>query len=236
MQFNENPQLALAVCFVCLALTLTGCQTPPREAAEPTDTATTTDAPGALSAADQAEVARLLEQAEQAMQADHLTYPAKGSALTLFDAARAIDPDNIEAQRGLERIVEHYIDIAESAASRGQLARARSMLDRARIVDSQHPAIAPTERRLALLESSDRERLRINAEQLRSRSPTLVAALQEIAVRARDERCRAIIRVGNDADGRWIYQRMNAGSGDRRIRAQVQIGTPPQVEVLCFPG
>jgi len=213
---------------------LHGCQTPATEPPEAARQSAPPATPVALSTADQQRVLQLLEQAQRALAEDHLTYPANGSALTPFDAARAIDPENLEAQRGLEFIVERYIDMAERAASRGQLARARSMLDRARIVDAEHPAIPPSERRLGLLESTPRERLRIDALLLRGRSPTLVAALKDLAPLAREEHCRAIIRAGNDADGRWIYQGMSSGPGERRIRAQVQIGTPPQVEILCF--
>ena len=223
---------------VCCALTafgngLYGCQaTPPDPVQTSGETARAPEA-AAVSSADQQRLAVLLEQAEQALTADHLTFPAKDSALTLLDAARTIDPDNDDVQRGFERIVERYIDMAERAASRGQLAQARSMLDRARIVDAEHPAIGPSARRLELLQSTDRERLRIDAGELRAKSPTLITALQEIARSARQAHCRAIIRVGNDTDGRWIYQKMST-PGQRRIRAQVQIGTPPQVEVLCF--
>ena len=190
--------------------------------------------PAPLSTEDEAQIAKLLAKANEALAADHLTYPATGSALTLFDTVRAIDPKNSAAQRGLERIVERYVQMAEQALDRNQLHRGRSMLDRARIVDSDHPAIAPSERRLELLQSARRTRLRIDGDALRAKTPQLRRALAEIGAAARQAGCRATIRVSNDADGRWIYQNMSGGPDTQRVRAAVQIGAPAQVEVLCF--
>ena len=224
------------VCLAWIALGqgLSGCQGAPAKPGEIDPQPAQPELPKPLSAQDQLQVRQLLARAQDALAADHLTYPAKGSAITLFDAVRAIDPDNADAQRGLDTIVERYVDMSERAASQGQLARARSMLDRARIVDPDHPAIEPNERRLKLLNNAEHERLRIDAQQLRGKNAGLITALKSIGVKARAEHCRAIIRVGSDAQGRWVYQQMSSGPGERRIRAQVQIGTPPQVEVLCF--
>lgn len=212
---------------------LCGCQSPQpeREPAAPAD-----PAGPILSEADQRRVDDLLSRADAALAADHLSYPAKDSALNLLDAVLAIDPTSAPARRGLERIVERYVDLAERAAARGQVARARSMLDRARIVDPDHPAIGPTTARLQFLETAERELLRMDPAALRSRAPDLIGSLQRIGTQARKPGCRTTIRVGSDADGRWIYKHMSGGPEQRRIRAQVQIGSPPQVEVLCQSG
>ena len=139
MQCNEKPRLTPGATLIWLALlVLCGCQSPQPER-EPTAPADPVAA--ILSEADQERVDGLLSRADAALAADHLTYPAKDSALTLFDAVLAIDPTSAAARRGLERIVERYVEMAERAAARGQGARARSMLDRARIVDPDHPAV-----------------------------------------------------------------------------------------------
>ena len=63
-----------------------------------------------------ADVESLLARAAQATEQDHLTYPSEGSALALYDRVRILDPANDEARRGLERIVERYLELAMSAA------------------------------------------------------------------------------------------------------------------------
>jgi len=214
---------------------VTGCQT---RSAEPIAELPTTTVPAQPLEVDVEvdveEVTALLDQAEAAMQRDHLTYPAQGSALGLFDTVLAIDPDNAEAQRGLERIVEYYLGMAEEAAQHNQLARARSMLDRARIVDADHPAFEPIEIQIRLLANARRNRLILDRDQLKNRSGALSQPLKNLGSRARTANCRAVIRVRNDSEGRWVYQQMNLAPGDARIRAQIQIGSPPVVDLLCF--
>jgi tetratricopeptide (TPR) repeat protein len=210
---------------------LTGCRAP-TATAQPEQPAA--PAQPAIPSFDPKEVLALLDQAESALQREHMTYPAQGSALGLFDRALAIDPDNVEAQRGLERIVEYYLQKAEAAAQTNQLARARSMLDRARVVDAHHPAIEPTEIQLRLLTNAKRNRLRLDRAQLADRSVELGQPLMTLGIQARDSSCRATIRVRNDAEGRWVYQQMNLAPGDARIRAEIQIGSPPLVDLVCF--
>ncbi len=209
-----------------------GVQSPavPDSAAEP--------APAAqhrrLDAREGAEVRRLLAQAESAIAEDHLTYPASGSALALYDRVRILDPGNAEARRGLERIVERYLELATSAAAAGHFESAHAMLDRSRLVDPDHPGIGPVEAQTALLTGADRRVIDLNAEALRDRHPEVVEILRRAGAASRGGGCRAEITARNDAEGRWIYQRMSDARGDSRIRAQLDIGTPPRVEVICF--
>lgn len=180
------------------------------------------------------EINALLDAGAAALERGQLMSPAHGSALSSFDTALALDPGNLEARRGLERVVEQYLQMASEATENHHFARARSMLDRARIVDPEHPGIGPVKSRLRLLTEADRRRLRIDRRQLRDRNPALRRALAELGASARDPECRAEIRVPSDAHGRWVYQQMSTAPGDRRIRAQIHIGAPPQVELLCF--
>ncbi len=179
-------------------------------------------------------VDKLLEQAELALQNDQLTYPEAGSALLLFNEVLVLDEANPVAERGIERIVERYLELAERAAERQQFARARSMLTRARLVDPKHPAIEPTSSQVQLLANARRERLTIDKSLLSERSEALDQPLKDFGEKARAENCRTTITARTDAEGRWLYQQLNHAKGERRIRAQLQIGSPPQVEVLCF--
>ena len=161
-------------------------------------------------------------------------HPARGSALGLYDRVLALDPGNAEARRGLEDIAQHHLDLASAAVRRRQLTRAQSMVDWARIVDENHPGIAAAEAQIRLLADARRLRLAVERSQLSARSETLAQSLTRFGTRARKPNCLATIRSPSDASGRWMYQQMSRAPGDARIRADIEIGSPPMVELLCF--
>ena len=84
----------------------------------------------ALSDAEKREVQTLIYDAEDAFADDHLSFTDDGSAFTLYRQALRLDPENAQAQRGMEKIIEHYIALALKAANRFDTATARTLLDR----------------------------------------------------------------------------------------------------------
>lgn len=212
---------------VGLSMILSACQAPQPEA--PTPAAPTP----AKSAPDIRKIVALFEAAEAALRADHLTYPEAGSAYVLFQEILALDPGHEAAQRGLERIVERYVELAMSALERRQFASARSYLSRARIIDPGHPSIEPSAEQIRLIMSAQRDVLRIDRIALAVKDAQLQAQLRDFAGAAKPG-CRFTISARNDGEGRWIYQTMSAAVTDTRLRAQVRIQAPPQVERLCF--
>ncbi len=218
-----------------LCLTLLGCQSNPPGAtrAEPADDQTATVP--AKAKIDPELLYRLLTQADAAIERDHLTYPEKGSALALYEQILAIDEDQKQARRGLERIVEKYIELAMQALQRRQYATARSMLARARIILPQHPSIEPTEQQIRLLSQAKRTQVTLNQKDLKAETVSLQQTLQRLAIAPQGYECRFFISARNDAQGRWIYQTMSAASAARRLRAQVQIRLPAGVERVCYP-
>lgn len=178
-------------------------------------------------------VDRLVASGNAALAAGHIDHPAQNSALDFFQRARSLAPTSLEAQRGLETIVERYLARARRAAERYAHANARSQLARARLVDAQHPGIAPTTAYLELLRESERFELPVPGAALSARAADLRESLTRFGARGRDSRCRTQIRAPRDVDGRWLYQQLSAAPGDARIRAQFEIGTPALVAVLC---
>ena len=43
------------------------------------------------------------------------------------------------------------------------------------------------------------------------------------------------VKTTSDAEGRWMYQQMREAPGERRIRAELTIGSPPSVELIELP-
>ena len=174
----------------------------------------------------------LLDSAERALADDRLMTPEYDSAYHYFREALDMAPDHPLARRGFERIVESYLALATRAIERERWASARTMLDRARIVDADHLGIATLRRQVELLANARRESVSLVQAGVRSRAPGTAAQLKAIGRKARQPNARVTIRAGTDPDGRWIYEQMNKAPGERRIRASLQIGAPPRVTVL----
>lgn len=225
-----------AGCAQLLAPDTTVTSTPAETSAEPEPPPAEPAPPAGdrLSAAERARIEDLLERAARAIQRDHLTYPSQGSALALYDEVRILDPDNDEARRGLERMVERYLELALGAARQGRMPQAQAMLDRAHLVDPDHPGMAPTRAQIELLADADRQIFRLDGQLLRDRDDSLWASLRQAGLASRADGCRAEITARNDSEGRWIYQQMSEASGGGRIQAELNIGSPAQIEVLCF--
>lgn len=187
-----------------------------------------------LTAEERVQIHALLDRAHWAVADDQLTSPYSGSALEAYDQVLRIQPDHPEARRGLEKIVERYLELALTAASRRQFTGAQGMLDRALIVDPDHPGIVPMQTQINMLRGADRRVVTLDGSLLRDQDQTVKNALAQAGSASRRGDCRIEIFARNDAEGRWIYQQLSSAEGRERIRAQLNIGSPPRIELLCF--
>ncbi len=181
---------------------------------------------------DEDEFYELLARAERALAADRLLTPPDSNAYLLFSQLLAMAPDAPAAREGFARIVERYIELALEAMEREHWSNARERLDRAAEVDAAHPAIADTRRQIDLLVNAERESLALDFAAVRGRRASTSARLAAFGTGARRPDARVTIRAPSDADGRWIYQQLSKAPGERRIRASIQIGSPPRVTVV----
>lgn len=177
----------------------------------------------------------LLEQAGAALRDDRLLHPAEDSALTHYLAVLDLVPDQQDALDGIERIVERFFERAQEAIRQQRWAAARSMLDRARLVDRDHPSLPSLDTQLQRLRDAERLKLDLSTAAVRDRSEEAAVALTQFGAHARKANARVLIRAGSDAQGRWMYAQLNRAPGDRRIRAEMEIGWPPRVVVVLFP-
>lgn len=211
--------LALAACQVEERATLPAPPRPP----EPVAPAPPTERVNAL-----------LDRAEAAFRDERLLHPAADSALTHYLAVLELVADQQHALNGIERIVEHFLQRAQEAVRQQRWAAARSMLDRARLVDADHPSLPSLYTQLQRLRDAERIRLDLSSTAVRDRTTEAADALARLGVRARQANARVLIRAGSDVQGRWIYAQLNRAPGDRRIRAEMEIGWPPRVVVVLF--
>ncbi len=213
-----------------------GCQTP---APPPVQTATPEPvgvaAPIPAGANNQQQIRTLLEQANRAIGYDHLTGPQPGNAYDLFQQVLVLDPQNEDALRGPEKITERFVALALEAANRWQLVQARSLLSRAKEIMPDHPSISPTQTQLDLLARANRKSAKFPRDGLKDEHTDTVGELIALGTEAKGGSCRTTITAPGDVEGRWMFQKMNEAQGEGRVRANVQIGSPPGVELVCFP-
>ena len=223
----RNSTQKLSILFILSSL-IAGCASQPAEAPAPAPATV----PPQTESIPRQELFNLLDAADAAIEADHLTYPEEGSAVSIYRGILAREPSQADALHGLERIVERYVDLAMRALDRRQFASARSMLARARLILPDHPSIEPSAAQIRLIMSADRTVLKLDREALTRRAASVAEPLSHFASGA-TLTCRFVISARNDAEGRWIYQQLK-GSYAGRLRAQVRRQSPPAVERLCF--
>lgn len=177
---------------------------------------------------------RMLDAADAAIERDHLTSPRDGSAYGIYLEILKLDPEQEDARRGVEHIVEQYIVLAMQALERRQFATARSMLARARLITPDHPSIEPSAEQIRLIQEADRITVRLDSSDLADETEAVKAALRDLGRNSNGKSCRFVISASNDGQGRWIYQRLSEQVNGARLRAQIKIKTPASVERLCF--
>jgi len=174
----------------------------------------------------------LLELGDRALKDGRLLTPIDNCAYDFYRQALVVAPNHPAAEHGLQRLAERYVGMAEQAAERGQFDTARSLLERARIVEPQLDSIAATEAQIEIRSTAARERFQLDGGQLSAHSDELVVQLKSLGAKAKAADAWVIIRARNDAEGRWIYQQMASAPGARRIRAELTLASPPGVDLL----
>lgn len=189
-------------------------------------------------------VIQLLDRADAAMKAKRLTTPRGDNALGYYRGVLAIMPSSQEAHRGLESIVSRYLQWADSAQRKGDLASARVYLDRAQQVLPRDSRIEKARQQLAAQPLPPKPlpvRPTVMVEDgvyvldvasVKKQSPQIQAQLANIADQIHRQNARVQILAPTDKMGRWIYQQLNNHSEDFRIRANLKISKQTQIKLL----
>lgn len=180
------------------------------------------------------DVNALLDQAEDAERRGQLIYPAGGSAMSLYYDVLFVDPENAHALEGLARLAEHHLVQAQAALDADQLLKAETLVSQARLIYPEYPPVEIMANQIALMETARRTRETLDWRLISERSDRLTPTLVRLGGIAKAGDCRVTINVSSDADGRWVFQKMNAAKGDTRVRARVKIASPAAVDIICF--
>lgn len=189
-----------------------------------------------LTTEQQSRLVNLEYAALDALERMHFSTPYADSAEQIFTQILALDPNSSVAQRGIEQIVEHHIDVALRALAGRQQASAKRALAHARRLDPQHPSIAPTENQLNLLANSKFVRINLPKGDVRQATKATKAQLQHLQAQLDENfRCRFTIAVSSDDQGRFVYQLLKERLQHAlTLSAAVIISSPNRVEGTCF--
>ena len=122
------------------------------KAAKPVAVAAVKPAPAAKrgpSASDRLRIVGMLTNAKMALAEGHLMTPAGDNAYDRYRSVLRLEPGNASAKGGLREIASRYVERANEAIDKGDMATARDHLRQARQADSGNAGIRAAESRLS---------------------------------------------------------------------------------------
>ena len=184
----------------------------------------------------------LLMQAERALAADQLTTPTHDNAVDRFRTVLRLDPDNRQAQTGLQLVVMRYLDLARKALVKNQPGTADYLLARARGVDgidADNPLLVQLYRDIQQAKkqeaapalASTANRIVLDPVALSRKSPAVIEQLAGVAQRVRQSDESLIIVARDDAEARWVYQQLRQAAPGYRVRGNIKIGRTAYIEL-----
>ncbi len=184
------------------------------------------------------DVRHLLEAAERALAADHLTSPIHDNAYDRYQAVLLLRPNHPQALSGLQQVLLRYLALARQEAARSEYGKARALLERARLVDKDNPQVAALTREVARQQArqqrgpqSEKE-FPLAPELLDKRDQQIVGQLGDIARKASRSGETLLIVARADAEGRWIYRQMKQAVPGFRLRGDIKLGKKAKVLLL----
>lgn len=185
-------------------------------------------------------IERLLWQGDRALSRGRLLYPQADNAYDYFTSVLLVDPGNPQAQSGLQAILLAYLDMARAAAAESDYAEALTLLDRAARLDPDDMLVGDLrrdmEQQYAILQQQREELsgdllLAVNPARLSRRDETLAEELAALAQTVRERDQMIVIFARNDAEGRWIYQKMREGVPGYLLRGDILNGPSPEIRL-----
>jgi hypothetical protein len=185
-------------------------------------------------------VGALLSDADYAMSQNKLLNPISDNAHDRYRSVLLLDPANERAKLGLQTIALRYVEMARTAATRGDLAGAQSMIRYAREIDDNpvvQDAAATLRKQLANMpparpyQAGENEYL-LDSALLKAKDPQVVSQLLGVAQKAQQSGDFVLIVARSDAEGRWIYQQLRSAVPGFLVRGDIKMGQPARVKLV----
>ena len=126
---------------------------------------------------EETKVARLLAAAEADLKARRMTSPAGNNAWEKYQAVLKLDPGNLEAMAGVERVMSSYMELFGTAVEQEEFEKAAGYLAKVRELHPDSPVLEAGEERIETAKQARDERL---AEQERQRQAEEEARKMEL--------------------------------------------------------
>jgi len=111
-----------------------------------------------------AKVQPLLERASELVQKGKLEGQGEDTALAVYRKVLSLDPENVVARQGLQRVQQATLDRALSAAAQNDDAKAEAALAEASTILPSSPALSDTRARIAAMRGGRADNLMAQAE------------------------------------------------------------------------
>ncbi len=180
--------LRTGTCVVGISVLLSACMTPAPEPVAPPlaqPPAPVEPPPAPKPKIDIDRLDALLDKGDRALKDDRLLTPIDNCAYDFYREALVVAPDHPAALHGLQRVAERYVAMAERAAEKGQYQTARSMLERAGIVDPNLDSIDAAQTQIQLRSTAAREHTALDSQQLSDHSGELEGRLKILGAQAK---------------------------------------------------
>ena len=127
---------------------------------------------------EEAEVTRLLAAAEADLEARRLTSPAGNNAWDRYQQVLEIDPANPDAIKGMERVIESYMELFAAAVEQVDFDQAESYLERIRDLHPDSPSLLAGKKQLEEAKQARADRLAEQEHQRQAEEATRQAELE----------------------------------------------------------
>lgn len=173
-------------------------------------------------------IGQLLSEAEAAFARNNLTTPVEDNAYSRYLQVMFLDPENDDAEQGIARIVDRYLDWAVVNARNNNIRKAKDYLNNAKSIDDTHPGIPSVTSLITDSQNRTSVSFPLNSSDLIAGNQIILTQLHEVAREIQRLNATVVIKASTDALGRWIYQQLNQTS-DNRVSATFEYHPSPHI-------
>ncbi len=188
----------------------------------------------------QKNIESLLSEADYCLSQNKLLNPIADNAHDRYRSVLLMDPQNERAKLGLQTIAMRYVEQARTAAKRGNLSEAQTLIRYARGIDN-NPVVqdaAETLRKQVASTPAPKPyqaaegEVVLDAKLLQAKDSQITSQLNGVAKKAKDTDQFVLIIARTDAEGRWVYQQLRNAVPGYLVRGDIKIGSPARVKLV----
>ncbi len=240
VHFSTSLRLVRILGIVGFASALGACQSTPKQE-EPAPVVQQVQVPVKVHPQQKA-IDSLLSEADYCLSQNKLLNPITDNAHDRYRSVLLIDPENERAKLGLQTISLRFVELARTAAKRGNATEAQTMIKYAREVDN-NPVVQDAAETLrkqlgsivaqaAKPYTPSEGEVILDAKLLQAKDPQITTQLVGVAQKAKATDEFVLITARSDAEGRFIYQLLRNAVPGYLVRGDIKIGSPARVKLV----